>query len=89
MEALNHDGERTNTVHVDRSSLRDAETALEAIAMDMNALIDKIKAAADDNGCVYEQLTEAADYMAAVKNDNVDSPLRQIKDRLFWWEHDQ
>ncbi len=89
MEALNHDGERTNTVHVDRSSLRDAETALEAIAMDMNALIDRIKAAADDNGCVYEQLTEAAEQLEWVKADTVGSPLKWIKDRLFWWEHDQ
>ena len=89
MKTRNQHGERTNTAYVDRGSLRDAETELEAIAGDMDALIGRIKVAADEHGCVYEQLTEAAEQLEGVKADTVGSPLRWIKGVLFWWEHDQ
>lgn len=30
-----------------------------------------------------------AEQLEWVKADTVGSPLKWIKDRLFWWEHDQ
>lgn len=89
MITLDQHGNRVNKVHMDRGSLRDAETELQAIANDFDALISRIKAAADDHGCVYEQLTEAVEQLEWVKADTVGSPLKWVKDRLFWWEHNQ
>lgn len=89
MITLDQRGNRVNKVHVDRGSLRDAETELEAIANDFDALITRLKIAADEHGCVYEQLTEVAEHLSALNSDNVASPLKGIKARLFWWEHDQ
>lgn len=89
MITLNQHGKRVNKAHVDRSELRDAETELEAICKDYEALISRIKAAADDHGCVCEHLTDAAERLALEKIDTVDAPLAWVKDKLFWWEHNQ
>ena len=89
MTTLNQYHQQVNSAYSSRAELRDAERALEAIARDIDALVDRIKSAAVDNGCVYEQLTEAAEQISAARKDNIDVALSMVDGKLFCGEHDQ
>ena len=88
MTTLNQYHQQVNSAYSSRAELRDAERALEAIARDIDALVDRIRAAAVDNGCVYEQLTEAAEQVTAARKDNIDVALQLVDGKLFCHEHD-
>ena len=89
MTTLNQYHQQVNSAYPSRAELRDAERALEAIVKDIDALIDRIKSAADDNGCVYEQLTEAAEQIIAARKDNIDGALQFVDGKLFCGEYAQ
>lgn len=89
MTTLNQYHQQVNSAYPSRAELRDAERALEAIVRDIDALVDRIKSAAVDNGCVYEQLTEAAEQISAARKDNIDVALQLVDGKLFCHEHDQ
>ena len=88
MTTLNQYHQQVNSAYPSRAELRDAERALNAIVLDIDALVDRIRAAAVDNGCVYEQLTEAAEQISAARKDNIDGALQRVDGRLFCHEHD-
>ena len=88
MTTLNQYHQWVNSAYSSRAELRDAERALEAIVRDIDALVDRIRAAAVDNGCVYEQLTEAAEQISAARKDNIDVAMSMVDGRLFCHEHD-
>ena len=88
MTTLNQYHQQVTSAYPSRAELRDAERALEAIVRDIDALVDRIRAAAVDNGCVYEQLTEAAEQVTAARKDNIDVALQLVDGKLFCHEHD-
>ena len=88
MTTLNQYHQQVNSAYSSRAELRDAERALKAIVLDIDALVDRIRAAAEDNGCVYEQLTEAAEQVTAARKDNIDVALQLVDGKLFCHEHD-
>ena len=88
MTTLNQYHKQVNSAYSSRAELRDAERALEAIVRDIDALVDRIRAAAVDNGCVYEQLTEAAEQITAARKDNIDVAMQLVDGKLFCHEHD-
>ena len=88
MTTLNQYHQQVNSAYSSRAELRDAERALKAIVLDIDALVDRIRAAAVDNGCVYEQLTEAAEQILSAREDNIDVALQLIDGKLFCHEHD-
>ena len=55
----------------DRESLRDAQAEVEAINNDLEKLIRRMEAAADDHGYVREQCREAAEQLRAAQNDEI------------------
>ncbi len=89
MTTLNQYHQQVNSAYPCRAELLGAERALEAIVKDIDALLDRIKSAADDNGCVYEQLTEAEEQVSAARKDNIDVALRWVDGKLFCGEYDQ
>ena len=88
MTTLNQYHQQVNSAYPCRAEFLGAERALQAIVKDIDALLDKIKSAADDNGCVYEQLTEAAEQVTAARKDNIDVALQLVDGKLFCHEHD-
>ncbi len=88
--ARNEKGDRVNAstsyeYGADRESLRDAQIEIKSITGAIEALIKRIRAAADDHGYVYEQCTNAADALICLAHDEIKPALRILECAI----HDQ
>ena len=72
----NGKGERVNASTLreygaDRATLRDAQAEIEGVNNDLEKLIRRMEAAAEDHGYVREQCREAAEQLKAARQDEI------------------